>query len=259
MGMVTPAAPGAGRPRHDRACRGRVQALPPGRHIAGGIELTRDARRPAGRRDPETHMGPGRLHALIDGIFAIAMTLLVLDLPRPASSRNLTHELVHQWPAYVAYTVSFVTVGVVWIEHHGMMGGVVRVNRRFLERSLAFLLFVSIIPWPTALAAGSATHGGQARPAAILYASALLMMGVTFAWSWRYLGRHPQLILDATAGAYRAGERRAWLGSLAYLAAIAVALVSADASFAIDAAVAVYFALSVSAVPGIVVREAGGG
>ena len=95
-------------------------------------------------------MGPGRLNALIDGVFAIALTLLVLDLPKPAVSTQLVHVLLHQWPSSVAYLVSFVTIGILWIEHHGMMSAIRGINRRFLERTLAFLLFVSIIPWPTA-------------------------------------------------------------------------------------------------------------
>jgi uncharacterized membrane protein len=90
-------------------------------------------------------LGPGRLHALIDGVFAIALTLLVLDLPRPAHSAQLVHDLLHQWPSYVAYLVSFVTIGLLWIEHHGMMSAVRSINRRFLERTLVFLLFISIV------------------------------------------------------------------------------------------------------------------
>jgi len=131
-------------------------------------------------------MGPGRLQALVDGVFAIALTLLVLDLPRPAHSTRLAHDLLQQWPTYVAYLVSFVTLGILWIEHHGMMGAVRSIDRRFLERTLAFLLFISVIPWPTALAADYARQGtADARAAAILYAVTMLMMGVTFAWGWR--------------------------------------------------------------------------
>ena len=104
-------------------------------------------------------MGPGRLHALVDGVFAIALTLLVLDLPKPLFSTHLVHVLLHQWPSYVAYLVSFVTIGILWIEHHGMMSAVRGIDRRFLERTLVFLLFISIIPWPTALAANYADRG----------------------------------------------------------------------------------------------------
>ncbi len=200
-------------------------------------------------------MGPSRLHALIDGIFAIAMTLLVLDLPRP-NGPHLTSALLHQWPSYVAYLVSFATVGIVWIEHHGMMSAVRQISRRLLERTLVFLLFVSIIPWPTALAASYAQRGPEARPAAILYATTMMLMGLSFAWSWHYLTEHPELVAEPARAAFPAGTRRALLGGLIYLLAIAAAVVSPWASFAIDAAVAVYFALSRSEVPGLLVRAA---
>jgi uncharacterized membrane protein len=201
-------------------------------------------------------VGPGRLHALIDGVFAIAITLLVLDLPRPQSSQHLAHDLVHVWPTYVAYGVSFATLGVVWIEHHGMMSGVRAIDRRLLERTLVFLLFVSIIPWPTALAASYADQGSQALPAAVLYAGTMMMMGLTFAWGWSYLDHHRGLVVDAAVAGLPIGYRRGLVGGLAYLVAIGVAFIDTWASFAIDAAIAVYFAVSASPVPGLLLRAA---
>ena len=198
-------------------------------------------------------MGPGRLKALIDGLFAIALTLLVLDLPKPLFSRHLTNDLLHQWPAYVAYLVSFATIGIIWIEHHGMMSAVKAIDRRFLEISLLFLLVVSVVPWPTALAAEYARSGSQARPAAVLYAGTMLCMGLAFALSWRYLDQHSHLVQPAARPAFPAGMRRALVGSLAYLVAIAVAFASPILSFAIDAVIAAYFALSRSGVPGLLV------
>jgi uncharacterized membrane protein len=201
---------------------------------------------------------PNRVEALVDGIFAIALTLLVLDLPRPTGSAPVGHELLHQWPSYAAYLVSFGTVGILWIEHHGMMGAVRGVTRRFLERTLVFLLFISVIPWPTALAAEYADRGAsQARLAAILYASTMLLMGLSFAWSWSYLAAHPELVAEPARPAFPAGARRALLGGLVYLVAIALAVVRPTASFAVDALVAVYFAASSSQVPGLIVRAAG--
>ena len=199
-------------------------------------------------------MGPERLDALIDGVFAIAITLLVLDLPKPVASAHLARDLAHQWPTYVAYLVSFATVGIVWIEHHGMMSAVRQINRRFLERTLLFLLFVSIIPWPTAIAAEYANRGSQAHVAALLYAGAMLLMGLTFWLGWRYLGEHPEMVAEPARAAFPAGARRAMIGGLAYLAAIAAAIVSPTVSFAIDALVAVYFATSRSDVPGLIQR-----
>lgn len=198
-------------------------------------------------------MGPGRLTALIDGLFAIALTLLVLDLPKPHFSHQLIRDLLHEWPSYVAYLVSFATIGIIWIEHHGMMSAVRRIDRRFLEISLLFLLVVSVVPWPTALAAQYARSGAQARPAAFLYAGTMLAMGLTFALSWHYLARHEELVTTAAAPAFSAGTRRAVVGALAYLVAIGVAVVSPLTSFAIDALIAGYFALSRSGVPGLLI------
>jgi uncharacterized membrane protein len=138
-----------------------------------------------------------------------------------------------------------------------MMSAVERVNRRFLERTLLFLLFISLIPWPTALAAEYARAGGEpARTAAVLYASIMLAMGLSFAAGWRYLTRHPELVNDAARSAFPAGTRRALLGGGVYVPAILIALVSPDVSFAIDAAIAVYFAVSRSEVPGLIHRVA---
>jgi uncharacterized membrane protein len=201
-------------------------------------------------------VGPGRLNALIDGVFAIAITLLVLDLPKPLHSNRLAHDLLQQWPTYVAYLVSFVTIGVLWIEHHGMMSAVRRINRRFLERTLLFLLFVSIIPWPTSIAAEYAQHASQARLAAVLYTATMLGMAVTFALGWRYLEGHPELVAEPARAAFTAGVRRALLGVLVYVLAIAVAFVSPAASFAIDALVAIFYAVSSSDVPGLIHRAA---
>ncbi len=202
-------------------------------------------------------MRPGRIEALIDGVFAIALTLLVLDLPKPAVSSHLGRDLLHQWPSYVAYLVSFITIAIMWIEHHGMMGAVRTINRRFLERTLVLLLFTSVIPWPTAVAASYADQGtSEARVAAILYGATLLLTSLSFFWGWRYLTGHPELVAEAARPAFPAGTRRAFLGSLVYVVAIVVAVVSPLASFAIDAAVVVYFALTSTDVPGLVDRAA---
>jgi len=202
-------------------------------------------------------VGPGRLHALIDGVFAIAVTLLVLDLPALPGSAHFVHRFVEGWPSYAAYVVSFATIALIWIEHHGMMSAVRFVNRRFLERTLIFLLFVSIIPWPTALAAEHIRQGGAAaRAAALLYAATMMLMGLSMAFSWRYLAEHEQLLAEPARPAMPAGARRALMGSLAYLPAIVFALLVPPVSFAIDAAIALYFALSKNELPGVM-YEAG--
>ena len=98
--------------------------------------------------------------------------------------------------------MSFLTVGIVWIKHHGLMGAVRLVNRRLLELSLLFLLLVSVIPWPTALAAAhSRTGGGAAEALAVLYAATMKGMGLSITLICRYLTAHPELVVLAAAPA----------------------------------------------------------
>jgi uncharacterized membrane protein len=200
-----------------------------------------------------TSMGPGRLHALIDGVFAIAVTLLVLDLPALPGSHDFVHRLFDQWPTYAAYLVSFASIGIIWIEHHGMMSAVRFINRRFLERTLVFLLFVSVIPWPTKLAADHIRDGGSAAAAvAVLYAAVMMLMGLSMAASWRYLRNHAELVAPAARPAMNAGAQRALLGALAYAPSLILAPLLPSVSLGFDAAIAVYFAVSRSEVPGLV-------
>jgi uncharacterized membrane protein len=200
-----------------------------------------------------TSMGPGRLHALIDGVFAIAVTLLVLDLPALPGSHDFVHRLFDQWPTYAAYLVSFASIGIIWIEHHGMMSAVRFINRRFLERTLVFLLFVSVIPWPTKLAADHIRDGGSAAAAvAVLYAAVMMLMGLSMAASWRYLSNHAELVAPAARPAMNAGAQRALLGALAYAPSLILAPLLPSVSLGFDAAIAVYFAVSRSEVPGLV-------
>jgi TMEM175 potassium channel family protein len=150
-------------------------------------------------------------------------------------------------------------IGLIWIEHHGLSTAIERVNRRLLELTLAFLLFVSVIPWPTALAAEHLREGGEAaRTVAILFAGAMGLMGVSITLLWRYLTAHPELIAPAARGALPAAARRSLAGSLAYLAAIAAATISACASIAVSAAIALYFALSRTSVPAAVLAAQAG-
>jgi uncharacterized membrane protein len=186
-------------------------------------------------------------------VFAIAVTLLVLDLPRLDSGQDFVHRLAEHWPAYAAYLVSFASIGVIWIEHHGMMSAVRYINRRFLERTLVFLLFVSVIPWPTELAASHIRDGGSAaRTVALLYAAVMMLMGLSMAASWRYLLRHEQLVAPTARPAMVAGAQRALLGALAYIPALILAVLAPSASLGLDAVIAVYFAASRSEVPGLI-------
>ncbi|MGO9456314.1 MAG: TMEM175 family protein [Acidimicrobiales bacterium] len=197
-------------------------------------------------------MRPGRLHTLVDGVFAIAMTLLVLDLPRPEVSRLVAHDLEVRWDAYVAYLVSFATLGILWMEHHEMMSAVVITTRRFIERTLVFLLFVAAVPWPTALAAQFADEPRAARLVAALYSATMLLLSLALAWNWAYLTKHTRLVAEPARDALPAAYRRSILVPLPYLIAVGVAFVSPIASLVIDALTVTFYAATRSHISDLV-------
>jgi uncharacterized membrane protein len=92
-----------------------------------------------------------RLEAFSDGVFAIAATLLVLELHVPRGEPDLARALVELWPAYAAYLISFLTIGIVWVNHHTLLEHCRRADRRFLYLNLLLLIAVGIVPFPTAL------------------------------------------------------------------------------------------------------------
>src|SRR5215470_9469621 len=93
----------------------------------------------------------GRLEAFSDGVLSIAATLLVLELHVPESGDNLGAALLAQWPSYAAYVVSFITIGIIWVNHHQLFALVRRVDRTLLFLNLALLMVVSVLPFPTAI------------------------------------------------------------------------------------------------------------
>jgi uncharacterized membrane protein len=189
----------------------------------------------------------GRLEAFSDGVFAVAITLLVLDLKVPstvAGGPSLAHELARQWPSYAAYVVSFLTIGIIWINHHAMFRRLRSVDHSIMTLNL-LLLCVAVLPYVTSLmAAYLKVPRGQHLSAAI-YSGAFLLMSLVFAATQRHiLFRKTGLMSDQMeAQARRTIFLRALSGLLPYALATALAPVSAYVSLAICGAVAVYYAL----------------
>jgi Endosomal/lysosomal potassium channel TMEM175 len=124
-------------------------------------------------------MSTGRLEAFSDGVFAIAITLLVLEIPVPTVEHGgLAEALLDEWPAYAAYVVSFAIIGIIWINHHAVLGYVERLDRGLLFLNLNIFLWVALIPWPTSLLAEYMQAGGSdERVAALVYALTMTLMG----------------------------------------------------------------------------------
>jgi len=128
-----------------------------------------------------------RMEALSDGIFAIAATLLVLDLTIPAvTSKDVGDQLVDQWPSYVAYLVSFATIGSAWLNHSVITEYLDRANAILLRLNLALLFFVSVLPFPTHLLAEYLPNEGDERIAVTVYGLNLLAISGFIAIVWHY-------------------------------------------------------------------------
>jgi uncharacterized membrane protein len=139
-------------------------------------------------------LGTTRLEAFSDGVFAIAATLLVLEIGVDTSTGStLGHELVRIWPSYLAYVTSFITIGIIWINHHHNMRAIERPDRTFLFINLLLLLDVAFIPFPTKLVAEYLRHDGESA-AVIAYAATLLIMSVLYTIWWRYARTGRRLI-----------------------------------------------------------------
>ena len=188
-------------------------------------------------------MEKARLEAFTDGVFAVAITLLALDLAVAGPGHgSLAHQLGQHWPSYAAYVVSFFIIGITWVNHHGLFKTFARTDRTLLFLNLLLLLFIVAIPFATSTMATYLRGGGaDAHLAAALYAAVLEGMALSFtaifAWSIRRDRRHEPL----PAGSARGALVRFSLGSLVYLAAFALAFVSAPATLALIALVALYY------------------
>ena len=186
-----------------------------------------------------------RLEAFSDGVFAIAITLLVLDLrvPPHRPGQSLSSALGHEWPSYGAYLVSFAVVGIIWINHHSVFRAVRQVDRPVLFANLFLLGVVSIIPFPTHLLAEYLRDGWNGNVAAVVYTAAMLAMSNGFSALWLLITRERADLLhehvDRTQA--RAAIRRFGSGLFVYLATLAVAVFSAGVALIIHGVIAVFY------------------
>ena len=189
-------------------------------------------------------MSKARLEAFSDGVFAVAITLLALDLAVGGpGAESLRDQLGDKWPSYVAYVVSFFIVGITWVNHHSLFGAIAVVDRTLLFLNLLLLMFIVAIPFGTATLAAYLTEGGSdSHLAAALYAAILEGAGLSFSaifiWSVSNPSRrhHPLPPEDVRPAVMRFG-----LGAILYLVAALLAFVSPWVTLAIVGAMAVYY------------------
>jgi uncharacterized membrane protein len=190
-----------------------------------------------------------RLEAFSDGVFAVAITLLVLNLTVAGPGHGkLVHQLGSHWPSFAAYVISFFVIGIIWVNHHALVRTIVVVDRRLLFLNLVLLLWVVLIPFATGLVAEymsaylAGTPGaGDVRLAMALYSAVFLGMSAGFAGIFEWTLHGGRVANPVPAEKHWAARIRFAGGSAAYVVALVVALFNAIAAFVIIALIAVYY------------------
>jgi len=223
-----------------------------GRDASGRVEAGIDA---AGAPDRAGSTAGGRrlsassrVEAFSDGVLAIVMTLLVLDLRIPIAEHESTlSQLLDQWPTYLAYLASFGYVGVIWVNHHQLFTRIGAVDSGLLWCNLALLLATSVLPFPTAVLgrAFQTRRLADEITGVVVYAVVATLMAAAWLLLFHYLSRHERLLARHVSPSFFAAERRrALLGVLAYPLAAVVALWEPIASLVILCALPVFYGLT---------------
>ena len=193
---------------------------------------------------PDASVGTTRFEAFSDGVFAIAITLLVLEITvPPGHQEHLLAVVLDQWPSYLAYVVSFATIGAMWILHVTVTEHLVRANPTLLRLNLLLLLFIGFIPFPTRLVAEHARQPDSERVAATLFGLTLLATNAMMITLWRYAVAAQLLHADADAERIQATGDKLAPGLGFYVAALGLGLFLPVIAVLVYLAIAMYFLL----------------
>ncbi len=195
-----------------------------------------------------------RVESFSDGVFAVAITVLVFNLLPIADSTVRNYgDLFGHWPQYSAYVVSFLTIGIMWLNHHTMLTYVAKVDRVTLVLNTLLLMGVVAVPFPTALIAESLApkQHVSAHPAVVPYVSPevaavaygllLIAISVAFSGTWQYLAAHQDKLAARPMKIPLQATIRFSAGLVGYVAGAVVAVFSPDTALVIYAVIAVYY------------------
>lgn len=184
-----------------------------------------------------------RVEAFSDGVFAIAITLLILEIRVPAagSPGSLGSALARLWPSYLAFLVSFFTIGVMWLNHHRLFTVIQRSSDGLLGLNLLLLFGITFVPFPTAVVAEHILHEG--RTAAIFYSGTFVVISIVFNVLWQYVVRRGLLGPAVDHRMVHGISRQYAFGPLCYLVALVVAWFSPTTSVVINLGLAIFFAI----------------
>ena len=184
----------------------------------------------------------GRVEAFSDGVFAFAITLLVLYLRDPISSGNgdLLQGLINQWPAFFAFLTSFMTILIMWVGHHEMFTYIRSIDRGLMFLNGFMLLFVTLTPFTTSLVADHILSSGS-QTAAAVYSGDLLCMSLIWGAVLRHVSSHRLFAGEAGQVGVRMQLRGSYVGAALYALAFVVAFFSGLATVVLMLGVAVYW------------------
>ena len=190
-----------------------------------------------------------RLEAFSDGVFAIAITLLILEIKVPQTTEiaasGLTAVLLSRWPSYLGYVISFLTIGIMWANHHTLFTYIRRADRPFIMANLFLLMMVSFLPFSTGVLAEHLAEPDSRVPATVFYGITLVLIAIGFNGVWLYGIRGRRLLgPDIDEQGVQTITSRYRLGPIGYLVATVTAFVSVWLSLAIHVALALLFAKS---------------
>jgi uncharacterized membrane protein len=182
-----------------------------------------------------------RMEAFSDGVFAVAITLLILEINVPGGE-HLWHQLKEEWPSFASFFVSFWVIGIIWVNHHGVFDHLKRADRPVLYLNLLLLMTVVFIPFSTALMAKHLKSGADETAAAVVYSSAFLALAIAFGLLWTYITTHrEQLGVELSDDAIRRTSLTFLIGNPFYAVALAFAFISPAVVLLINALLAVYY------------------
>jgi uncharacterized membrane protein len=185
-----------------------------------------------------------RVEAFSDGVFAIAITLLVLTIAQPSNYQRLAHQLANRWPSLAAYVVSFAIIGIMWLNHHSIFAHFARVDRALVFLNLLLLLSVVFIPYATGVFGEALRQGEGTRVAAVVYSVTMAVNAFSWGALWLYASTRRRLLDDEFPESERVTATLLFtVGTVMYTVSIAVALVNAYACLAFHAVLALYYAL----------------
>ncbi|GER90857.1 DUF1211 domain-containing membrane protein [Dictyobacter vulcani] len=192
-----------------------------------------------------------RLEAFSDGVFAVAITLLVLDIKLPYADSSgkllgnseLWQAIFEQWPMLLAFVTSFFTIGIMWLNHHRIFKHIKHSDTSLVFLNIILLMLIVFIPVPTALLVEYITHP-ELNTAALLYSGTFFAMALCFNLLWRYASYKGRLLgQQVDMDGVNKISRQYLFGPLVYIIALAIAWINTPASLIFNLLLAIFFAL----------------